>query len=272
VNDPVSRVTKMKSTGLAAMILMCIVGSHAQSAPQEQAFEVASIRRSDSLDAGGTLAVQPGGRFFARNIPVRSLISTAYDVPTNRVLDVPSWTLEERYIVEARAEGDLTWERARSMLISLLRDRFGVVARKETRELPVYTLVTARPDRALGPRMRRSDVDCFNAEARAKAQAAAAPGRMVCGIRFDTGRLMAGSMSIANLVTSLSGASGRPVIDRTSLAGSFDIELEWAATPDVPDAVSIFTAVQEQLGLKLESDTAALDVVVVERVERPTEN
>ena len=262
----------MKSTCFAAIMLLGVVGIHAQSAPQDQAFDVASIRRSESLDAGGTLAVQPGGRFFARNIPVRSLISTAYEVPANRVLDVPAWTLDERYIVEARAEGDLTWERARPMLISLLRDRFRVIARKETRELPIYTLVTARPDRTLGPRMRRSDVDCLNAEARAKAQAAAAPDRLVCGIRFATGRLTGGSMSIANLVSSLTGASGRPVIDRTGIAGTFDIELEWAATPDVPDAVSIFTAVQEQLGLKLESDKAALDVVVVERVERPTEN
>ena len=89
---------------------------------------------------------------------------------------------------------------------------------------------------------------------------------------FGPGKLSAGVISINDLIPILTGASGRTVLNRTGVDGWFDVELEWAPTPDVPDAVSIFTAVQEQLGLKLESSTAPLDVVIVDRLERPTEN
>ena len=83
--------------------------------------------------------------------------------------------------------------------------------------------------------------------------------------------MTAGALNVDILVGTLTSASGRPVLNRTGLGGFYNIDLEWAPTPDA-DGVSIFTAVEEQLGLKLESSTAPLDVVVVDRIERPTEN
>jgi len=239
-------------------------------AAQGAAFDVASIRRNPSLESGGSMFVK-GGSFLATNTTARSLIGLAYGVPAARVLNAPGWAADERYRIDARAEGLATFEQALPMVLGLLRDRFKLSAKKETRELPVYLLQTARSDGAPGPRMRKTDRDCLNREAAAKAAAAAGPDALVCGIRTGTGRLTGGAMSVANLLGTVSAASGRPVIDQTGLDGLYDIDLEWAPTPDAA-GLSIFTAVEEQLGLKLESGTAPLDVVVVERIERPTEN
>ena len=266
----------MKSALAAGILGLTVIapgaiGAHVQPGPPAT-FEVASIRRSDSLNSSGSLGVRPGGTFIARNVGARGLIGSAYSVPNNRVLETPPWADEERYVIEALAEGLSSLVQARPLLLALLRDRFKLEARRETRELPVYLLQLARSDGALGPRVRKNDLDCQNPEARAKAAAAAAPGREVCLMTFDAGRLTGSVMRIEDLVPILTGASGRPVLNRTGVAGFYDIDLEWAQTPDVPDAVSIFTAVQEQLGMRLESVTAPLEVVVVDRLERPTEN
>lgn len=258
-------------TGTLVLALLAATAPGAQVEEPAATFEVASVRRGDSLAGGGTMGVRPGGQFMSRNILLRNLIAEAYDVPVNRVLEGPGWIGEERYDIEARAEGEMTWDRARPMLLALLRERFNLAAHKETRELPVYALVLARPDGRLGPRLRRNDVDCLNPEARATALSAAPPGAVICEIRFATGRLIGGPRSIDSLAGSLTGASGRPVLNRTGLEGQYDMDLEWAATPQA-EGLSIFTAVQEQLGLKLESDNAPLEVLIIERVERPTEN
>jgi len=264
----------MKLLSFATAMVLSIAALSGQT-PAGEAFEVASIRPGDSQAGGGTIRVQPGGRFVGENITVRSLITTAYGVPAIRILGLPAWAAETRYQIDARAtpREQLTYDEARPMLRTLLRQRFQLTARQEMRELPVYLLTLARPDGALGPRLRRNDVDCLDADARNRARAAAPPGVAVCqGIRFATGRMVGGPMPIDSLAGSLEGSSGRPVLNRTGLEGNYDVDLEWAATPDAVDAVSIFTALQEQLGLKLESSRAPLDVLVIERVERPSEN
>ena len=255
-----------------ASLLLLFVPLAAHPSNQQLTFDVASIRRSESLQGGGSMGVRPGGTFVVRNVAARALISLAYDVPMDRVLDAPAWTSEERYIIDAKAEGLSTMAEARPRVLALLQQRFNMAARKEKRELPVYLLVLARQDGRLGPRLKRNDLDCLNAEARAKAVAAAAPGTMVCGLTFDTGRFQGGALALRDLIGTLTSASGRPVLDRTGLAGTYDVDLEWAASPEATDRVPIFTAVQEQLGLKLESATAPLDVIVVDRIDRPSEN
>ena len=250
----------------ACLLTIATAGLAAQAS-----FEVASIRRSDALGSSGSMFVRPGGAFLATNISALNLIGMAYGIPGSRILDAPGWATDERYVIEARSAGLSTLREAGPLVMSLLSDRFKLVARKETRELPVYLLRVARSDGTLGPRMRKTDLDCLNDESRAKAIAAAPPGDVPCRTRLDTGRVTAGALSVENLIGSLTSASGRPVLNRTGLGGFYNIDLEWAPTPDA-DGVSIFTAVEEQLGLRLESGTAPLDVVVVERIERPTAN
>jgi uncharacterized protein (TIGR03435 family) len=164
------------------------------------------------------------------------------------------------------------------MLQRLLEERFSLQTHRETREMPVYELVKARADDQLGPRLRVSTLDC-------------APGgtadRAQCGFRIDIGRIDGKSVDWRVLVGQLPSAVGRTVIDKTGLKGFFELTLEWNPDPSVtrsPEAtaaataaaatpgerVTIFTALQEQLGVRLQAARAPLEVLVIDRLERPT--
>jgi uncharacterized protein (TIGR03435 family) len=217
--------------------------------------------------------MQPGGSYAATNVTVQQLVAAAYGVPTARVFEGPGWTITERYDIVARAAGNPTTEETARLLQALLRQRFKLSARLEQRVLPVYALTLARPGGDIGPRLWRSEVDCT--DRRAPVNTTNLTARPVCGIPLLVSKgvsfFLAGDIPMATIAQALVGASGRPVIDRTNLTGRYDISLDWASGPDI-DSVPVFTAVQEQLGLKLESTTAPLDVVVIESVERPTAN
>jgi uncharacterized protein (TIGR03435 family) len=242
--------------------------------PAPLAFEVASIRLNTSGAGGGGGGARPGGRYTFKNTSVWSLIGIAFGLPSNRIIGGPDWTLMARFDINAIGKDQPTPEEFSQLLMALLRDRFKLEAHRETRDLPVYSLVQARPGGTLGPGLRRSAVNCQDPEARKKAYASAPPGgRLICGLTDSGGTFTGGGIEISTLLTILTGASGRPVLDRTGLTGGFDVDLKWSQTlQDAADAVSIFTAVQEQLGLKLESATAPLEVAVVDRLERPSEN
>jgi uncharacterized protein (TIGR03435 family) len=204
--------------------------------------------------------------------------------------------LETQFNIEAKSEGmpvyrfppglqDLTHP-VYPMLRTLLAERFKLVAHKETKTLPIYALVMRRPDGALGPQLRRSTTDCapINA-ARGSGAPGASPPRapgdpLPCGIVGSVGpplRVVGDSQSMAQLIYVLSGYAGRSVIDRTGLSGLFSFTLELSfpeaqAPTTQNEAPSFFTAVQEQLGLKLEPTTGPVDVLVIDHVERPMEN
>ena len=175
------------------------------------------------------------------------------------------------------------------MLQSLLRDRFQLRAHTETRTLPTYDLVLARQDGRLGPDLRRSDTDCDALlAARKGAPFAAGPGDVpVCMMITTPKTIQGGTRPLPMLAAALSTVVGRPVADRTGLAGNFDVTLEWTPDPVAPslfgrdtaptqpaaptdDAVSIFTAIQEQLGLRLSPTQGPVEVVVIDAVERPS--
>jgi uncharacterized protein (TIGR03435 family) len=173
------------------------------------------------------------------------------------------------------------------MLRTLLADRFGLRTHRETRDLPIYSLVMARKDGALGPQLVRSSIDCKQWIAEKRPQMGAgtaspvAPGgkRPVCMTLATRRFITAGTRTMNDLLGPLQAMTGRPVVDRTGLTGAFDFDLQWssgpvaaptgaAAAPD--DGSSIFVAVQEQLGLRLEPGRAPFDVVVVDAIRRPT--
>lgn len=251
------------------LVIGMLSGSSALAqVPASDRFEVVSIRRNVTGE-GENNAPDPG-RYRVRNAPVASLIMGAYGFLPERVEGMPEWARLERYDIDARPEAGTAEVRANHVQ-TMLRERFGLVARIEPRELPIYALVLARPDGALGPRLRRNMLDCNDEAAMAKAQAAR-NGQFVCRGSAGRERLTMHAMTIRSVANALTGAAGRQVIDRTGLEGRFDADLEWAASPEVVDRVSVFTAVQEQLGLRLVADTAVLDVLIVDRVERPSEN
>ena len=239
---------------------------------QEPAFDVASIRENKSGLNAGSSSSRPGGSYNATNMTLRSLIWIAYEVPTQRVIGGPSWVDSTRFDVAAKAAGDPNPEQVRVMLKSMLRDRFKLRVREEKRVLPVYALVVARGDGVLGPRMRPNSLDCSDPVALKKARTEAASNSIrPCELRFTPSRMQLGVAKITAVLDNLSEVAGRPVVDRTGLNGTYDIDVQWAPAPD-GDGVSIFTAIQEQLGLRLEPSTAPLDVVVIESAERSTEN
>jgi uncharacterized protein (TIGR03435 family) len=260
---------------LVAALLITTDTLTAQSSAGRLVWDVVSIRRNTTESTSGGGGPRPGGRYLLRNMRPRALISIAYDLPSNRVLGGPGWLDTDRYDLEALGRENPTREETREMLRAVLGDRFRLATHTEKRELPVYALVVARPDGRLGPGLRRTSTDCRDPEVRKKAYASAPAGsRLVCGFTESPGTFTGGGEEMSTLAFILTSAAGRPVLDRTGLTGGFDIDLKWtpALQPDTADAVSIFTAVQEQLGLKLESTTAPLDVLVIDRIERPSEN
>ena len=187
------------------------------------------------------------------------------------------------------------------MLRSLLAERFKLVTHMETKDSPIYALVVARTDGRLGPQLKKSDTDCAALMAAARGRGPGAmpppgppqPGeRVPCGIRIGPGNMAIGGASLAQVANSLGMFVGRIVLDRTRLEGPYDADLTW--TPDQmpqrapgtpgdqpirvngvdidPNGPSIFTAVQEQLGLKLDSQRGPVDVLVIDRAEKPVEN
>jgi len=255
---------------------------------------------------------QPGGRFTATNVPVRPLIQNAYRLQSFQLVGGPAWLDTERFDIVAKGSGDLAAPLSpvfgvqqsndptpmQFAMRALLADRFKLVVHHETRELPIYALVLARTDKKLGPGIHPSGVDCAALAAARGRVGAPPPGpppldqRPVCGMRMGFGNLSVGGMSLSQLASALSGSLGRTVLDQTGLVGAFDVDLTW--TPDQmpqrapgtpgdqpvtvngitvdPNGPSVFTALQEQLGLKLDSTKGPMEVLVIDSAERPTED
>jgi uncharacterized protein (TIGR03435 family) len=248
---------------------------------------------------------QPGGRFTATNTPLRMLIMVAYELQQDAQLTGgPSDLLTAKYDITARAAGTATiGKELPQMLRSLLADRFRLKTHTESRELPLYDLVLARGDGRLGPGLRPSKSECSKPDEVAAQQGAAlAKGDVAsfmgkpgpCMVTTDTSGgplnlLMRGDgQEIAQLVEVLTQFTGRKVRDKTGLTGRYDFELKMdlqmvlalaqrmgasipAAAANIPqaDGSSLTTALNEGLGLKLESARAPVDVVVIDSVEAP---
>jgi uncharacterized protein (TIGR03435 family) len=258
-------------------------------------FEVASIKPNPSGDFRKSLGPAPGG-FSAMNVTLRELIPMAYEIPASlseiSILGGPDWVDTERFDIEAKTGVErLPAGQIAQMLRVLLADRFRLKAHKETRERPVYLLATAEADRRLGPRLRPAAYDCAARRAALARKETPQPlpppgpdGRGACTGQSRPGRLFSSGFSLDWLADSLAPSVNRVVLDKTGLTGGFDFELEWTpeqmppARADRPEPVvdptgpSIFTALREQLGLKLESSRAPVDVVVIDSAERPTPN
>jgi uncharacterized protein (TIGR03435 family) len=167
------------------------------------------------------------------------------------------------------------------MVRGLLAERFNLAVHREQREMPVYSLVVARDDRRLGPSLHASTTDCASATAAGGAAPQLPSGQLLCTTRMSPASINAGGITMARLAQTLSGIVGRVVTDETKLTGTYDLQLAFAPEqppppgappPADPDAPSIFAALQEQLGLKLNTRRGLVDVLVIDRVDPPKEN
>jgi uncharacterized protein (TIGR03435 family) len=260
--------------------------------PAKAGFEMASIRRNTSGTIGrGTTRFQPKGGLHATNVTLAELIKFAYQrhfFDEREVIGGPEWVTSERFDLLARISGEHVFDsdgvprQTLAMLKALLAERFKLEVHEEDRDRPVYALTTARNDGVLGPKARKSDIDC-GAVMRGE-RPALLPGQgPPCSLKTPPGRLFASTFTIPALASLLSRHLDRPVIDRTGLSGRFDVELEAAeirAAPDykpgpsdlaLPPAAgpTIFLAVRQQLGLKLDPLDAPQAVIVIDQAERP---
>jgi len=268
---------------LAALALFSIpvaIGiARAQSLPVDPkyGYEVASIHRSAPGEIGERFSPGPRGGLRTTNTPVMLLLQFAFELPDYRFVDAPSWLSSERYDIvltpdtpdrapspDTPAKDALaSYHRNQQRLRALLRDRFGLVLRVETREMPVYALIQAKGGTKLS----------------------AVPGDGPAGFRNNAkaGHIAGTSAPIKMLTDFLASDLRRPVNDETGLSGFYDFKLEWdpqtesaAASPETPGTAasgpSLFTALTEQLGLRLESKKGRAQVYVIERIERPSDN
>ena len=240
----------------------------AQTTTTQTSFEVASVKPNTGATIQSAVSVDPGGRLRVTAAPLRFLIAGAYGdergaLRFEQIIGAPDWLRSERYDIAAIAPSGpsaapATFIAMRPFLRALLEERFQLTTHRDKRELPVYALVRSRVNGALGPRLTLSTVDCSRDEAR-------------CGFHGGPmGRIKSEALTSDLLMQLLANASGRIVVDQTGLKGPFAIDLEWSQDQTASDKPSIFTAVQEQLGLKLEAARAPVDVLVIDRVERPT--
>ena len=289
---------------VASLFAGVAIAAQVPQSNNEPTFEVASVKANKTGGAGGSF-VMPPGRFTATNIPLKVLVTNAYQLSFFQVVGGPDWVSTDRFDIAARAPEGTPPVQTRAMVRTLLKDRFKLVVHMETRDTPIYALVRARADDRLGPNLKPSTTDCAPIRAQRAAAIAEvsrarggrvpvppAPGPnepVVCQMRVSgrggaTLSYRAGNITMSALANALRTYVGREVVDRTGLAGEFDFDLQFAPPPTtgsidagipvapLDDAASIFTALQEQLGLRLESTRGPVELMVIDSAERPTDN
>jgi uncharacterized protein (TIGR03435 family) len=275
--------------GAGLLLLVC------HGAAQRPSFEVVSIKANHSGSSNGGLGPR-GSRLLATNVNLNTLLMYAYSPPGGRILDAqilgePNWARTERFDIEAKAEGDariMPGEQTRAMLRSLLEDSFQLKVHRETRDLPVYSLVLAKNGPKLSadqtpPDPRQSSIS-FATKGDQLSPLPRGAQRMVTG---PTTTVLTGTaISVSNLVALLQSKSDRILIDKTGFTGLLDVQLIFGpdltvdanragtvepAEPGADSAPSLFTAIQD-IGLKLEPGKAPLEVLVIDSVQRPPQN
>jgi len=270
---------------------LCQITANAQSAQiAPQQFDVTSVKQNPSQNTDSNINRQLPDRFTATDVPLFFLILDAYEVNGHQLIGAPDWTWNKSYDIVGTFPSDNHPQDHEIHLMEqhLLEERFDLKLHPEQREIPAYDLVLAKKDRQLGPQIHPSSMDCaaWAANGRPKTIAASkspvSPSgeRPVCKLLTTRTWLSGGARTIGDLSRSLEAMLDRPVVDKTGLIGAYDIDLQWARTDlhadtaaaAPTDAPSLFTAVEDQLGLKLVPHKEAFHVLVVDHVQPPTPN
>ena len=266
--------------------LFASYGGFAQTAPRP-AFEVASIKLNKSTAPFAMARPSPGGRLTLTNVPLQFAITIAYRIKAFQISGAPSWLTSERYDIEAKAEGNASLDAMLPMLQTLLEDRLQFKFHRESKEIQVYALVVAKAGK-----LHQAEGDCPSRPAGPPPapERGKLPSPPCGGLLIFPGHLSGQKVEIAQLMDTLSRVTGRIVLDKTNLTGKYDINLDYTpeqgqvqpppgGTPGMfplplidPNGPTLFTALQEQLGLKLESQKGPVEMIVIDHIERPSEN
>jgi uncharacterized protein (TIGR03435 family) len=245
---------------LAALVLFAVV-SFGDAQTASPSFEVATIKPAAPSNDGHThINYPPDDRFSAQNITLSALMHWAYGMPENQILDGPSWMSSTRFDIQAKTSPDEIKARPsdqltdlkRSMVQALFVERFNLKVHRETRTLPAYDLVLAKGGAKLQPTKSKGE-----------------------SITTRKTYLNGDGITTVQIAEELSHIAGRTVVDKTKLTDRYDLKLQWASddAPATDDsAPSLFTAIQEQLGLKLEPAKEPVPVLVIDHIELPTPN
>jgi uncharacterized protein (TIGR03435 family) len=285
-----------------ASVPLCVVlvGAAQEPQPARLAFDVVSVKRS-APDAGGSMVGR--GQYRAINVPVRVTITNAWNLRDHQIVGAPDWLARDRFdIVAKEPEGTFTDEQRRLMMQALLIERFKLKAHLETRERPLYNLVLLRADGRLGPDLNPTAVNCA-ALRKERAAGGAAPAeptkpipnvdeRVPCSQRMFFGpqgvTINASGRTLDQIATMLGTYADRTVVNKTGLAGEYDILLKFRPEAGGPmgslapplstsadpsaDLATLRIAAQEQLGLRLESARGPVQVLVIDSISPPTED
>lgn len=271
--------------------MLILTGSvFAQTAPRVE-FDVASIKLAAPGQRGTYIRTLPGGTVNIANMQVKDLIVLGWRIEPFQITGGPAWLGSTRYDISAKPDKASKPKETLLMLQALLQDRFQLKMHRETRELPIYALVLAKKSAKLGPGLTPSkEGGCAPPDPTKPPHPPdpAKPSTLGCGgMMTGHSRLAAASIPIADLAKMLSRILGRTVINKTGLTGEFDVSLVWmpnesqapAPQPEEPKplppetlAPAIFTALEEQLGLKLESRKGPVEIFVIDHAEKPSEN
>jgi len=235
------------------LLMLCLAGV---ATSQTVEFEAASAKANQcgTSPAGMRLS---GSQLTIANVPLQRIAGAAFRIGEDRIdslLTGPAWVTTECYDISAKIPAGTSPAQMPAMLQALLKARFGMTFHRETRDLPAYALTVAKSG--------------------LKAQPAKAGGRP--GFRIRPGHIESESATMAGLTDKLSRLADRPVVDKTDLPGSYGFQLDWAPDPtlnDASSAASLYTAIEEQLGLKLEARKEPMEVIVIDQIEKaPTGN
>ena len=283
-------------------LCVVLVGAAQEPQPARLAFDVVSVKRS-APDAGGSMVGDGRGQYRAINVPVRVTITNAWNLRDHQIVGAPDWLARDRFdIVAKEPEGTFTDEQRRLMMQALLIERFKLKAHLETRERPLYNLVLLRADGRLGPDLNPTAVNCA-ALRKERAAGGAAPAeptkpipnvdeRVPCSQRMFFGpqgvTINASGRTLDQIATMLGTYADRTVVNKTGLAGEYDILLKFRPEAGGPmgslapplstsadpsaDLATLRIAAQEQLGLRLESARGPVQVLVIDSISPPTED
>lgn len=249
-----------------AVLLKRQMAAQAPPKAERPEFEVATVKPAKQDQTGGGIRPLPGGQsYIAQNVPVRLIIMLMFHLTDTQVAGGPSWIGSDRWDIEAKAEHPASVDELHVMFQNLLIDRFNLKFHTEKKEMPVYSLVVDKP----GSKMKPNN----------------SPEPYEIPIRgAGRGKIAAQRCSMSYFTWVLAQQAGRPVLDKTGLPGFYDFTFEWMPQPvtlpgtDGADASaggegpSLFTALREQLGLRLDAGKGPVEVMVIDQIGKPTAN
>lgn len=286
----------VRFVGLVALSTQCALGQGNAPVPQSQginahlpSYDVASVKPTEFGDGGMRIMFTPDGVLYT-NVALQIVLQETFGMDDSRILGAPSWVKTGHFDIEAKVEATdapklkmLSSDQKRMMLMPVLVDRFNLKFHHDTRQLPIYALVIAKS----GQKLKEATPGDTYPNGMKIPDGHSGAGMMAWG----SGKITGQGVAIASLVKMLSDQGlGRTIVDKTGLTGKYDLDLQWSpddspppvargtqTSPSVNDdstdsGASLFTALQEQLGLKLESQKGPVDVIVIDHIERPSEN